>query len=104
MTQDEALVHIKRIRKFYIFLIITAALSIILGLGLLVKLLHMKWWSVVTTILKFECNVMILTTIGTHLVVTNLDRARHYTAGKEKIEEETEAKIAAFVGLNAPPS
>jgi hypothetical protein len=104
MSQDEALVHIKRIRKFYIVLILTAALSIILGLGLLVKLLHMKWTSVVTTILKFECNVMILTTIGTDLVVTNLDRARHYTEGREAIEEETEKKIAAFVGLNAPPS
>jgi hypothetical protein len=46
--------------------------------------------------------VMILTTIGTDLVVTNMDRARHYTAGKEQIEAETEAKIAEFVGLNAP--
>ena len=39
----------------------------------------------------------------TSVIVTNLDRARHYTAGKENVEEETEAKIAAFVGLNAPP-
>ncbi|NVB82936.1 MAG: hypothetical protein HOV81_31450, partial [Kofleriaceae bacterium] len=62
----------------------------------------MKWTSVITTILKFESNVMILTTIGTDLVVTNLDRARGYTEGKEQIEEETEQKIAAFVGLNAP--
>jgi hypothetical protein len=47
--------------------------------------------------------VLILTIIGADLVVTNLDRARHYTAGKESVEEETEQKIAAFVGLNAPP-
>ena len=103
-TEEEALRHIKIIRKFYLFLLITAAISIIGGLGLLVKLLNMKWTSVITTVLKFESNVMILTTIGADLVMTNLDRARHYTAGREHIEAETEKKIAAFVGLNAPPS
>jgi hypothetical protein len=103
-TQEEAIRDIKRIRKFYLFLLITAAISIIGGLGLLVKLLSMKWTSVVTTVLKFESNVMILTTIGADLVMTNLDRARHYTVGREHIEAETEKKIAAFVGLNAPPS
>jgi hypothetical protein len=102
MNQDEALHHIRRIRKFYLILLLSAAAAIIGGLGLLVKLLHMKWTTVITTILKFESNVMILTTIGTDLVVTNLDRARGYTEGKEQIEAETEQKIAAFVGLNAP--
>lgn len=103
-TQEEAIRDITIVRKFYLFLLITAAISIIAGLGLLVKLLNMKWTSVITTILKFESNVMILTTIGADLVMTNLDRARHYTAGREHIEAETEKKIAAFVGLNAPPS
>lgn len=103
-TQEEAIRDITMVRRFYVFLLITAAISIIAGLGLLVKLLSMKWTSVVTTILKFESNVMILTTIGADLVVTNLDRARNYTAGREHIEAETEQKIAAFVGLNAPPS
>ena len=103
-TQEEAIRDIKTIRKFYLFLLITAAISIVGGLGLLVKLLSMKWTSVVTTVLKFESNVMILTTIGADLVMTNLDRARNYTVGREHIEAETEKKIAAFVGLNAPPS
>ena len=85
-------------------MLVLSAACIIGGLGLLVKLLHMKWTTVVTTVLKFESNVMILTTIGADLVMTNLDRARGYTEGKEHIEEETEQKIAAFVGLNAPPT
>lgn len=102
LTQAEALEHITRIRKFYLVLLITGALSIVGGLGALVAILGMKWTTVVTTILKFEANVMILTTIGADLVVTNLDRARGYTEGREHIEEETELKIAAFVGLNAP--
>jgi hypothetical protein len=104
MTEEEAIRQIKLIRKFYIVLLLTAAVSIIGGLGLLVKLLNMKWTTVITTILKFESNVMILTTIGTDLVVTNMDRARHYTEGKEQIEAETEKKIKEFVGLNAVPT
>ena len=60
--------------------------------------------SIVSTLLKFESNVFILTMIGADLVVTNLDRARGYTEGKEHVEDETEQKIAAFVGLNAPPT
>jgi hypothetical protein len=104
MNERDALHQIRRIRKVYIILLIIAAVAIIYGLGLLVKLLSLKWTSIITTILKFESNVMILTTIGTDLVVTNLDRARGYTEGKEQIEMETEQKIAAFVGLNAPKS
>ena len=36
-------------------------------------------------------------------MVTNLDRARSYTAGVDHVEEAAELKIAAFVGLDAPP-
>ena len=104
LTEAETLRHLRRVRIFYTIVLLIAAVSIIAGLGLLVTLLNMKWTTVITTILKFETNVMILTLIGADLVVTNLDRARHYTEGKEHIEEETELKIAAFVGLNAPPT
>jgi len=102
MSQDEALSHIKRTRKFYIVLLLVSLGCIVGGLGLLVKILEIKFTTLITTILKFETNVMILTIIGADLVVTNLDRARGYTEGKEQIEQETELKIAAFVGLNAP--
>ena len=54
--------------------------------------------------LKFETNVLILTMIGADLVVTNLDRARSKTAGRDHVEEQTEVKIAAFVSLGPPPS
>lgn len=104
LTQEETLRHMRRVRVFYTVLLVIAAASIIGGLGLLVDLLNMKWTTVITTFLKFEANVMILTIIGADLVVTNLDRARGYTEGKEHIEQETEIKIAAFVGLNAPPT
>jgi len=103
LSQDEAMVYIKRIRKLYLTLLLLAAACIIGGLGVLAKILHMKWTSIASTVLKFESNVLTLTIIGADLVVTNLDRARGYTEGKEHVEEQTEQKIAAFVGLNAPP-
>jgi hypothetical protein len=103
MTQDEALGDIKRVRKFYMALLLISAACIIGGLGVLTKILHMKWTSIASTLLKFESNVLTLTMIGADLVVTNLDRARHYTTGREHVEDETEQKIAAFVGLNATP-
>ena len=103
LTHEEALKHIKRVRVFYTIVMLLAAASIIGGLGILTKIFNMKWTTIVTTILKFESNVLILTMIGADAVVTNLDRARHYTEGKENIEEQTEEKIAAFVGLNAAP-
>jgi len=103
LTQDQAMVHIKTVRKFYLTLLLLSAACIIGGLGVLANILSMKWTTIVSTILKFESNVLILTMIGADLVVTNLDRARAYTHGKEKVEEETEQKIAAFVGLNAQP-
>jgi len=103
MTQDEALADIKRVRKFYMTLLLISAACIIGGLGVLTKLLHMKWTSIASTLLKFESNVLTLTMIGADLVVTNLDRARHYTTGREHVEDETEGKIAAFVGLAAAP-
>jgi len=103
LTQDEAIVHIKTVRKYYLMLLMTGALCIVGGLGILAKLLSLKWTSIASTLLKFESNVMTLTIIGADLVVTNLDRARGYVAGKEHVEQQTEQKIAAFVGLNAPP-
>jgi len=103
LSQDEAMVHIKRVRTFYMTLLLISAACIIGGLGMLAKVLSLKWTSIVSTLLKFESNVLILTMIGADLVVTNLDRARAYTEGKDHVEVETEQKIAAFVGLNAPP-
>jgi hypothetical protein len=47
--------------------------------------------------------VLILTMVFSDLVVTNLDRARSQTQVLSDVEEATEIKIAAFVGLDAPP-
>ncbi|MGE3546463.1 MAG: hypothetical protein AB7L28_21230 [Kofleriaceae bacterium] len=102
MNEPEALEHIKKVRGYYITVMWVSALMIVFGLGSLVAYINLSWADVVTTVLKFESNVLILTMIGADLVVTNLDRARVTTAGRDHVEEHAEEKIAAFVGLEHP--
>ena len=104
MNEAEALIAIKRARKIYLVVMITSAVCIITALGGLARLLHLRWTDVVTTVLKFETNVLILTMIGADLVITNLDKARLYTAGKDHMEDHADARIATFVGLGGGPS
>jgi hypothetical protein len=102
LAEADALVHIKKVRAWYMTVMIVSAALIVVALGSLVDQLNLRWTDVVTTVLKFETNVLILTMIGADLVVTNLDRARGMTAGALHHEERAELKIAAFVGLDAP--
>jgi hypothetical protein len=103
LTEAETVARIKTVRRIYLVIMIVSATLIIVALGSLVKMLHLKITDVVLAVMKFETNVMILTMIGSDLVVTNLDRARSYTAGVDHVEEQAELRIAAFVGLDAPP-
>jgi len=99
LAEADALHAIKRARKVYLAVMILSAVCIITALGGLTRLLHLRWTDVVTTVLKFETNVLILTMIGADLVVTNLDKARLYTVGRDHMEDHADARIAAFVGL-----
>jgi hypothetical protein len=102
LTEPEALVHIKRVRAWYMTVMLLSGALIIVAFGTLVWRMNLQWTEVVTAVLKFEANVLMITLIGADLVVTNLDRARGYTAGRTHTEEQSELKIAAFVGLDAP--
>ena len=104
LTEAEALVHIKRVRNWYVTVMLLSAVLIVVALSAMVWQLKLQWTEVVTAVLKFEANVLMITLIGADLVVTNLDRARGMTAGRVQTEEQTELKIAAFVGLDAPPA
>ena len=103
LSEEEALVHIKRVRRYYMTVMIVSAVLIVIALGSLVHHLNLRWADVVTAVLKFETNVLILTMIGADLVITNLDRARSKTAGRGHVEDQAEVKIAAFVSLGPPP-
>ena len=102
LTEDETLRHVRRVRTYYLVVMIVSGILIIIALGSLVWKLNLSWTNVALAVLKFEANVLILTMIGADLVVTNLDRARAQTVGKDAVEEHAEAKIAAFVSLDAP--
>jgi hypothetical protein len=102
LTEAEALKRIKRVRTYYLAVMLLSAVLIIIALGSLVKQLNMRVTDIITAVMKFETNVLILTMIGADLVITNLDRARRHTVGRGHVEEESEVKLAAFVSLQAP--
>ncbi|MBK9031477.1 MAG: hypothetical protein IPL61_09105 [Myxococcales bacterium] len=103
LSEEEAVKYVKQVRLIYMITMFLSAVLIVAALSGLVKMIHLRISDVVLTVLKFESNVLMLTLIGADLVVTNLDRARSYTAGVDHVEEAAELKIAAFVGLDAPP-
>ncbi|HWO24333.1 MAG TPA: hypothetical protein VNO30_36565 [Kofleriaceae bacterium] len=102
LLEDEALKRIKRVRAYYLTVMILSAILIVIALGSLVRQLSMRVTDIITAVMKFETNVLTLTMIGADLVITNLDRARRHTVGKGQIEEQSEVKIATFVSLQAP--
>ena len=102
LTEAEAVVKIRAVRKLYVSIMIGSAVLIVIALGSLVAQLNLHPLDVILSVLKFETNVLILTMIGSDLVITNLDTARAKTIDRDHIEEQAEAKIAAFVSLDAP--
>ncbi|MEZ4404123.1 MAG: hypothetical protein R3B06_29140 [Kofleriaceae bacterium] len=103
LSEDEAVRYIKQIRLVYMLTMVLSAVLIVAALYKLVITLNLRISDVVLSVLKFESNVLMLTLVGADLVVTNLDRARSYTTGASHMEVAAEQKIAAFVGLDAPP-
>ncbi|CAN5900505.1 hypothetical protein BH11MYX2_BH11MYX2_09300 [soil metagenome] len=108
MTEAEAIYQVKRVRKFYVMTMLVSAVLIVIALWSLVKKLNLRYVDVFLAVMKFETNIMCLTMIGSDLVVTNLDRARDFTHGRDPIEEESESRIAAFVSelrpVGSPPA
>jgi hypothetical protein len=100
LTEAQTIVQIKRVRAWYISVMFSSGVLIIIAMSTVVNLLGLRISDVFLAVLKFETNVLILTMIGADLVVTNLDRARNYTEGGEPLEDQAEEKIAAFVGLD----
>jgi hypothetical protein len=102
MGEAEAVKNIRRVRVVYLSVMISSAILIVVALSQLVNLLNMRATDVITAVMKFETNVLVLTMIGADLVITNLDRARKHTIGQGHVEEQADVKIAAFVSLEAP--
>jgi hypothetical protein len=54
--------------------------------------------TIVTTVLSFETNVLLLTLIGSDLVITNLERARGLSSGTANHLDDSNKRLLAFVG------
>jgi hypothetical protein len=95
-THDEAVRTIGRARALYVVSMLTAGAAFVAALGSMVKQLGAL--SIATTILSFEANVLILTLIGSDLMITNLERARGLSSGTAHLADESNRRLSSFVG------
>jgi hypothetical protein len=74
------------------------AVCLLVALGSLAGQLGVT--TIVTFALSFETNVLILTLIGSDLVITSLARARGLQSGSDTTQHvaETDRQLTAFVG------
>lgn len=102
MTHTDAVALVGRARRVYVAAMVAFALFIIGALHVVIH--HIGVMSIVTTVLGFETNVLILTLIGTDFLIVNLERARGLTAGTTELADDTARKLAAFVNGGRGPS
>lgn len=96
MTHDEAVKMVGKARATYLVAMIAFGVCIVAALGALVE--QIGAGQIVSFVLSFETNVMILTLIGSDLVITNLERARGLTSGTTHLVDETNRQLGSFVG------
>ena len=104
LLAEEALARTRRVRATYLAVMIISAILIVIAMWALVKRLDMRVTDIITAIMKFETNVLVLTMVGSDLVITNLGRARDLTVGEGHVEEQTDAQLVSFVTRDAPPT
>jgi hypothetical protein len=104
LLEEEALARVRSVRATYLGVMIVSATLIVIALWDLVQRLDMRVTDIITAVMKFETNVLVLTIIGSDLVIRNLGRARSLTGDEGHAEEQAVAKLAAFASLDAPPT
>lgn len=96
MTHDDAVAMVKRARGAYLVAMICFGVCIVAALGSIVE--QIGAGTIISFVLSFEANVLLLTLIGSDLVITNLDRARGLSADTTPLVEETNRQLGSFVG------
>jgi hypothetical protein len=94
-THDEAVGIVGKARATYLISMGLFGLFLMIALGSLAKQLGVL--SIITFVLSFEVNVLLLTLIGSDLVITNLDRARGAGQGATHLQEDSHKKLQGFV-------
>lgn len=102
--QPGVIAQIQRTRSLYFVATGLAALFLFIGLARVQSALELGWSFVFTTVLAFAANTLIVTVIGSDLLIQNLERARTAAATGAKDIEDSHQKLAAFVSGGDPPA
>lgn len=93
-THADAVQVVRKARAAYLISIAAFAACLLVALGPLAEQLGAA--TIINTAISFEANVLILTLIGSDLVIAALDRARGQTEGARHLLDDSHAKLAAF--------
>lgn len=98
VTHDEAVEMVRKARTMYLISMVAFGACLLVALAALASKLGAS--TIVTFALSFETNVLILTLIGSDLVITSLARARGLQSGTDttNLVAESDRQLAAFVG------
>jgi hypothetical protein len=96
MSHEDAVGLVARARAAYLFAMIVFAVCLVVALSTMANMLGFE--TIITTVLSFETNVLLLTLIGSDLVITNLERARGLSSGTANHLEDSNRRLSAFVG------
>ncbi|MGN6107918.1 MAG: hypothetical protein ACTHU0_22610 [Kofleriaceae bacterium] len=92
---DDAVQRVGRARTAYLIAMSAFGLCLFAAFHRLASSIGVT--TIINTVLTFETNVLILTLIGSDLVITNLERARGDSTGTAHHVEESGKRLRAFV-------
>ena len=95
-THEDAVGVVGKARALYLLAMLAFGGCLVAALGSFVEKLGVA--TILTTVLAYQTNVLILTLIGSDLMITNLERARGLTSGTAHLADESNRRLSAFVG------
>jgi len=96
MTHDEAVKAVNKARAVYVLAMISFAACVLIAMGSIAGMLSAG--TLISTALSFEANVMLLTLIGSDLVITSLARSAGLSTGTTHLVDDSNKQLSAFVG------
>lgn len=93
-SHEDAVQLVRKARGVYLISVFAFAGCLLIALGSMVEQLGVS--AIITTALSFWANVLILTLIGSDLVIAGLDRARVQADGAKALIDDSNTKLAAF--------
>lgn len=95
-THEDAVRIVGRARVVYLLAMLAFGGCLIAALSSFAE--DLGAGAIATTVLSFEANVLVLTLIGSDLLITSLERARGLSNGTAHLAEDSNKRLSAFVG------